>query len=188
MAFSADGLFLASGSDDCTVRIWEVQTGHKQFVLYHDQDAVKRVDFNDTGYQVITRTLHFTCTWDLKHILVSTSADHSKTKIAPINQVSEVYTSECELEGVSDGFYCGMMGSDRDRWLFMSAIPTCPSDAIPSPIGYSKRRARRVTFIPQEYQISKLAFRHDHVAFGCFGGQVLLLDISRLKEGIVAGT
>ena len=35
----------------------------------------------------------------------------------------------------------------------------------------------------QEYQICEFGFRHDRVVFGCIDGQVLLLDISRLKRG-----
>ncbi|KID59995.1 Heterokaryon incompatibility protein R, partial [Metarhizium hybridum] len=49
IAFSADGTQLASGSDDMTVRIWDVQAGTAQHTLRGHTDWIFCLDFSRTG-------------------------------------------------------------------------------------------------------------------------------------------
>ena len=122
---------------------------------------------------MVTHTAKFIRTWDLEHVMpTSPSANDSEIPVIedPISSVSEEYEEPPgSIGGVSDGFSCWM---GDGRWIFMS-----------HPNNY-----RRVTFISQEYRICGFAFQHDHVAFVCVDGQVLILDISRLKREFIADT
>ena len=138
---------------------------------------MRGINFSDEGYQVVTRTAKFVRTWDLEQVLpTSASVNDSEIEISvikdPIASISEEYDEPSgAMGGVSDGFYCGM---GDGRWIFMSALPAWDY--------------RRVTLVFEEYRICGFAFQHDHVAFVCVDGQVLLLDIPRLKREFVADT
>jgi len=174
LAFSSDGRFLASSSGDSTTRIWDVKTG-QQLLILEEHDIVKRISFSDEGYQIVTHTADVARTWDFEFALLTSAgtndSEHSTPSIRdPISSVPEENEDPSGgIGGVSDGFYFGM---DPDRWMFMAAMSR--------PDEY-----RRVTFIFQEYRICGFAFQHDRVAFACVDGQVLLLDISRLKKEFI---
>ena len=52
LAFSADGHWLASGSDDRTVRLWDVATGTSTFTLRGHKDSVYAVAFAADGQRL----------------------------------------------------------------------------------------------------------------------------------------
>ena len=67
MVFSPDGSRVASGSDDNTVRVWEVQTGQCQHTLEGHSSSVLSVAFSPDGSRVASGSDDNTVrVWDVK--------------------------------------------------------------------------------------------------------------------------
>jgi WD40 repeat protein len=52
VAFSPDGTHIASGSDDCTVRLWDTRTGHQVTQINGHSGAVWSVAFSHDGTHI----------------------------------------------------------------------------------------------------------------------------------------
>jgi WD40 repeat protein len=69
VAFSPDGSWLVSASDDCTLRLWNVLTGRLAVVRQFDA-AVQSVRFSDDGKHLFTGNGNTTCyRLELKRLL-----------------------------------------------------------------------------------------------------------------------
>jgi WD40 repeat protein len=54
VAFSSDGLHIVSGSDDCTVRIWDAVLGTIQHTLEGHTSNVSSVAFSSDGFHIVS--------------------------------------------------------------------------------------------------------------------------------------
>ena len=59
VAFSPDGHFLVSGSDDMTVRLWNIDSGEQVQVLEGHMGAVTSVAFSPNGQFVVSGSMFF---------------------------------------------------------------------------------------------------------------------------------
>ncbi|MEM7475594.1 MAG: LpqB family beta-propeller domain-containing protein [Planctomycetota bacterium] len=53
-AFSQNGIYIASGSDDNTVRLWNATTGEQQRVLRGHEESVTSISFSPDGSKVVS--------------------------------------------------------------------------------------------------------------------------------------
>ncbi|PAY17592.1 hypothetical protein CKO51_20405 [Rhodopirellula sp. SM50] len=54
LAFSPDGKWLASGSDDRTVRLWEVESGSERHVFHAHRSKVESIAFSPDGRTIVS--------------------------------------------------------------------------------------------------------------------------------------
>ena len=67
IAISRDGKYLVSGSNYCTVRLWDIETGQIIYLFKGHKQRVKCVQFNDDGKQIITGSADSTLkVWNLE--------------------------------------------------------------------------------------------------------------------------
>jgi WD40 repeat protein len=81
IAVSSDGQYLATGSEDNTVKIWEIQTGNLARTLEGHESWVSDVAFSSDGRYVLTGSFDNTAKiWDLASgEAVFTLSDHADT-------------------------------------------------------------------------------------------------------------
>ena len=86
VAFSPDGRFLLSGSQDKTVRLWDAQNGREMAVLYGHEDGVTSVAISPDGCRLLTGSLDKTVRiWDAQtglELAVLRGHDDAVTSVA----------------------------------------------------------------------------------------------------------
>ena len=69
MRIEADGRFLISGSDDCTVRFWDTDTGECKYTLDNHKGWIQTLDVSYDGELLVTGSQDRTiCLWELKQL------------------------------------------------------------------------------------------------------------------------
>lgn len=80
VAFSPDGLLLVSGSNDCTVRLWEVSTGKEKQILEGHYERILKVFFSSDGSQLVSMSDHSMRLWQVStgHEIIMAKWDTAK--------------------------------------------------------------------------------------------------------------
>jgi WD40 repeat protein len=153
IAFSPDGLQLASGSNDQTVRFWDVVSGMNTAILEAHSYTVHAMAFS------IDRTL--ICHDDGGNAFILDPTPRPFFSLDPNSLVPSI------------------PGADRAR-VFVIRYPWI---GVLSP----NSQFRRICRIPPLYSPSPLrslmdlVMSHRRIAFGCVGGQVMILSTENLE-------
>ncbi|MDZ8185982.1 MAG: hypothetical protein RMX96_14160 [Nostoc sp. ChiSLP02] len=70
MAFHPDGQHLASGSADCTVKLWNINIGENLYTLNNHSDWVNSVDFSPDGKTLVSGSRDITINRPLAKALI----------------------------------------------------------------------------------------------------------------------
>ncbi|KAF9509840.1 hypothetical protein BS47DRAFT_113675 [Hydnum rufescens UP504] len=86
VAFSPDGLRLISGSDDCTLRLWDAISGVHLATLEGHTASVASVVFSPDGLQLVSGSYDCTlCLWDpMSGTCIATLQGHSKAVVSVV--------------------------------------------------------------------------------------------------------
>jgi WD40 repeat protein len=155
VAFSPDGITLASGSRDKTIRLWDTTSGSPKAILGKHENFVSQVSFSPDGKQLVS------CGWDNKIKLWNTAARKDTSGNLFSGHTSYVLSAEFS----PDGQFIASGSNDKTARLFPVRLKVAP-------------RKTRV----QPEAISSVAFSPDGklLAGGCLDGRVYVWNARTL--------
>jgi WD40 repeat protein len=103
VAFSPDGMYVASGSLDTTVCVWDTQTGNLWAQFQGHSDSVRSVAFSRNGRWIVSGSRdHSVRIWDIGASLAPRNAARCLT--GHLSWVWAVAVGKGEREGQEDGW------------------------------------------------------------------------------------
>lgn len=199
VTFSRDGVLLATGGNERTVKLWDATLGNHIKTLHGHSWAVHSLDFSPDRSKLASGSGDLTVrVWDVESgasLLVFGGHDvgvkqvkfsdnglqlisrtSNSTRIWDLAETERTPTIVTEknpdASTTLSSFSEGFnFGMGDEHWVWMSTLGD---------------EDRRVGAILEEYRISGFDFHSDRVVFTCIDGPVLILDISRLKEEFIA--
>ncbi|KAG8824416.1 hypothetical protein FRC19_001824 [Serendipita sp. 401] len=83
VAFTSDGQIIASGSDDCTVRLWSSSTGNALWTIPTEMNTVERIAFTFTGEVMVLGSNHkiYVINTKAKNVVWSTGKENSNSEL-----------------------------------------------------------------------------------------------------------
>lgn len=166
LAFSPDGRFLASGSQDKTVRFWEIATGKLIHVLKEHSDTVWDVSFSPDGKYLLSiqRNDNFLRIWNVADGELMTSIE-----------TGSIWTETAAFgPGKSNLLAAGVL--EREGRKEILTIGLWDVSNLSRPVKVASLKGHK------DY-IRRLAFHKDgrHLASGDHSGMVYIWDLTKKK-------
>ncbi|OQV10217.1 WD domain-containing protein, partial [Cladophialophora immunda] len=176
VVFSPDGSRVASGSDDKTVRVWDVQTGECQHTLEGHSDWVRDVVFSPDGSRVVSGSDDNTVrVWDLQ------------TGAAMLCYQTDTYSNHVEFsDSGSNILINGQVvtiprNSPPATVAALSSSSNSVSDGELRIIGdWIMWTSRRILWLPPEYRPGSWVSKSDSLIIGSSSGRVIFVDRNRV--------
>ncbi|KAF2008755.1 hypothetical protein BU24DRAFT_359758, partial [Aaosphaeria arxii CBS 175.79] len=170
VAFSPDGMTLASASDDKTVKLWEARTGALRQTLEGHGDYVAAIAFSPDGTTLA-------------------SASHDETvklweaKTGALRQTFDIHAVVYTLSFSEDGT---LLQTNRGSLPIPTELlpPDTATNRLPlSPSVFVKdqwvhQHTKRILWLPPDHRSSCIAVHEGIVGFGYMSGRVMLIEFA----------
>ncbi|MBI5295032.1 MAG: hypothetical protein HY869_06120 [Chloroflexi bacterium] len=170
VAFSPDGQYLLSSSEDNTARVWELVTGREISRMTHD-DTVTSIAFGPDGRQVISSSLDHTArAWDVLPWQNIAQENHETPVLSIAFSPDSNYIASSDESGT---ILIRETGTDREvTRINLDAPPSESEDGLP------------FVYTPKTNPVFSIAFSPDgkYIVSGSFDNTVRIWDIKTGAE------